>query len=88
MEIIFNNNTQELLWKIINNKNINPTKLNISKNQFANLKQTLDTGEVNDFNSLFYEFHHHHLNKKVTISKNKLKNAIIYLLAFDKKIIK
>jgi len=75
---------QKFIEKKENVKNIGITKL-----QLLNLYQSTDVENYKTFNSLHNGFNKAvGTRKNIKISKEKLKNAILLLLAYDKNIIK
>ena len=67
-----------------NNKNFNCEKnLKITNLQLSWLYQFSDTEEFNNYDDLYKLF----IKNNISINKNKLKNAILLLLAYEKNII-
>lgn len=88
-ELIFNTKkiNEQLFFtidKLYKNKKFNSEKyLKITDLQLSWLYQFSDSEEFNNYDDLYDLF----IKNNISINKNKLKNAILLLLAYEKKII-
>lgn len=96
-EIKITKTTPNLLWKsidkYINNYGFNNimTHLNISEEQFNNIRQQMDTGDTENYKTFddYYKNYYKEImmSKNRSITKNQYKNAMFLLLAYYKNII-
>ena len=77
--------------KYLNNYTIAdvPKHFTISKNQFLNLYQQMDTGAPYvDFHSMYLDYSHAHAtNHRIKISKKKYIHTILLLISYYKNIL-